>query len=191
VLDEPAGSASLVVLTRGEGEDRQSEVVVQTTLRLVGLDPRDGAVRWEHPLVFQPSGVSPTALAVGDRLICSTQDTGTLSLKLPTDRAATPELGWWKQDVASYFSSGAVGVGSGKQVVIVTNALVPLPRADLRCLDPADGTEHWQKQGLGRSSTPSSPAAACSSATTRRSSASDCRRRRTPAPRNHPPENER
>ena len=24
-----------------------------------------------------------------------------------------------------------------------------LPRADLRCLDPADGTEHWRKEGLG------------------------------------------
>ena len=32
---------------------------------------------------------------------------------------------------------------------IVTNLVMPLPRADIRCLDLATGDELWHQQGLG------------------------------------------
>src|SRR5262249_18427426 len=38
-LDEPASSASPVFFVRGEGDGRKVEVIVQTTLRVVGLSP--------------------------------------------------------------------------------------------------------------------------------------------------------
>ena len=147
-LDEPAGAASPIVVKRGQGGDVQNEVVVQTTLRLVGLAPADGKVHWEHPLVFQPSGVSPTSLVIEDRLICSTQDTGTLTLKLPAENAATaPSLEWWNHDLNSYFSTGTVSPQG--EVYLVTNQIMPLPRADVRCLDVKTGKEKWLKKGLG------------------------------------------
>ncbi len=147
-LDEPAGAASPIVVTRGEGTERRNEIVAQTTLRLVGLAPQDGTIRWEHPLVFQPSGVSPTSLAVGSRLVCSTQDTGTLTLRIPDDTpAATPALEWWKQDLSSYFSTGTVD--SRGRVYLVTNQIMPLPRADIRCLDVASGEQRWVQAGAG------------------------------------------
>jgi outer membrane protein assembly factor BamB len=40
ILDEPAGTASPVVLVRGDGN--RNEVIVQTTLRLVAVNPADG-----------------------------------------------------------------------------------------------------------------------------------------------------
>lgn len=147
ILDEPAAAASPVLLIRGDGENRQREVVVQTTLRLLGIDPLDGAIRWEHPLVFQPSGVSPTPLLQDNVLVCSTQDNGTLALGLPASSGETPTVEWWDQDVASYFSTGAVG--TDERVYLVTNALAPLPRTDLRCVNARSGQQYWVKQGLG------------------------------------------
>lgn len=146
-LDEPAASASPIVIVRGAGETAQTEVVVQTTLRLVGLSPVDGAIHWEHPLVFQPSGVSPTPLAVGNLLVCTTQDTGTLTLELPQAIGAPPQVKWWHQDLASYFSTGTIDPRG--RVLLVTNQTMPLPRADVRCYDLNEGKEIWHKTGLG------------------------------------------
>ena len=138
ILDEPAAAASPILI--GVMQDgAQSRVVVQTTLRLAGIDPEDGTIHWEHPLVFQPSGVSPTPLLVGSTLVCSTQDNGTLALKIPQSSADVPAVQWWNQDVASYFSSGTIG--AEQRVLIVTNRLQPLPRADLRCFDVSSGKE--------------------------------------------------
>jgi outer membrane protein assembly factor BamB len=145
-FDEPVGSASPVVITQGEGENRRTEVVVQTTLRMIGVDPAGGAMRWEHPIVFQPSGVSPTPLSQGDVLICTTQDTGTMAISL-VEGGAAPQLKWWKQDLASYFSSGTLG--SDNLAYLVTNLVMPLPRADVRCVDIATGEQLWHQQGLG------------------------------------------
>jgi outer membrane protein assembly factor BamB len=147
-FDEPAGAASPTVVTRGEGSEARKEVVVQTTLRLVGLDPVDGKVHWEHPLVFEPSGVTPTSLALGDLLICSTQDTGTMALKMPTGSESTPpSQEWWKQDLSSYFSTGSLDPNG--RVFLITNQVMPLPRADLKCLDAKTGEELWTKTGMG------------------------------------------
>lgn len=147
VLDEPASSASPIVFVHGPQDKRQSDVVVQTTLRTVGLNPEDGAVRWEHPLVFQPSGVSPTPLAVGQSLVCSTQDTGTLALDFSEAGTGNPRSPWWNQDLTSYFSTGTLGPAGS--VIVVTNQVMPLPRTDLRCLDMAKGEQLWHKEGLG------------------------------------------
>ena len=146
-LDEPASSASPIVVSRGEKEQRRTDVVVQTTLRVLGLSPQDGAVRWEHPMVFQPAGVSPTPLLVGNSLVCTTADTGTMALDLPV--GDSPALGslWWKHDLTSYFSTGSTGPKGA--VLVVTNQLTLLPRTDLRCLDLSSGDELWKREGIG------------------------------------------
>lgn len=145
-LDEPGSSASPIVVTRGEGDLKRTEVVVQTTLRVLGLAPKDGAILWEHPMVFQPAGVSPTPLSFGKTLICTTQDTGTMALDF-AGGTTTPRSPWWKQDLTSYFSTGAAGPQG--TAVVITNQQQPLPRADLRCLDLAKGEELWKKEGIG------------------------------------------
>jgi outer membrane protein assembly factor BamB len=150
-LDEPAGSASPTVLPAA-GPAGDEQIVVQTTLRLAGLNPKDGAIHWEQPLVFEPAGVSPTPFVVGDLLLCTTQDSGTLAVTLPRETQPSkghpePAVKWRKPDLSGYFSTGTVGPDG--TVLIVTNSLAPLPRADLRCLDPANGNELWKKENLG------------------------------------------
>jgi outer membrane protein assembly factor BamB len=145
-LDEPAGSASPTLLP-GTSPGSEEQIVAQTTLRLAGLSPKDGKTRWEQPLVFEPSGVSPTPFVASDLLFCTTQDSGTIAVTLPGKGHAEPSVKWRKADFSGYFSTGTVG--PEETVLIVTNALAPLPRADLRCLDPATGNELWKKENLG------------------------------------------
>ncbi len=145
-LDEPAGSATPTVLPPSS-PGAEEQIVAQTTLRLAGLNSKDGKTRWEQPLVFEPSGVSPTPFVASDLLFCTTQDNGTIAVTLPGKGHAEPSVKWQKADFSGYFSTGTVGPEG--TVLIVTNALAPLPRADLRCLEPATGKELWKKGNLG------------------------------------------
>lgn len=146
-FDEPASSASPIVMIRGDGDDKQADIVVQTTLRVMGLSPKDGSVRWEHPMVFQPAGVSPTPLIVGKSLICTTQDTGTLALDFSEKGTTKPKSPWWQQDASSYFSTGTTGPND--TVLVVTNLLQPLPRTDVTCFDLTKGDQLWKQERLG------------------------------------------
>lgn len=146
-LDEPASSAAPVVWQYGTRDSPKFDIVMQTTLRIVGVDAKTGALRWEHPLVFQPSGVSPTPLVVGNRLICTTQDSGTLSIDMPALGAKESKAGWWHESLTAYFSTGSVTADG--RVFVITNVVMPLPRADLRSLDAKTGEETWKKEGLG------------------------------------------
>lgn len=144
-LDEPAGTSAPVVWQRTP--EGAPDLVVQTTLRLVGLNPADGTVRWSHPLVFEPGGVSPTPLTQGTRLICTTQDTGTLAIEAARDGSEPVRQSWWDQELTSYFSTGTVGADD--RAFLVTNVLAPLPRADVQCVDSATGQPLWKQTGLG------------------------------------------
>ena len=90
-------------------------------------------------MVFQPAGVSPTPLVVGKSLICTTQDTGTVALAFPNEGESKPTSPWWKHEASSYFSTGTTG--PKETVLVVTNVLQPLPRADVTCFDLNKGDQ--------------------------------------------------
>lgn len=144
-LDEPAGTASPIVRSTRSGE--RLEVIVQTTLRLAGLDAHTGDLNWSHPLVFEPSGVAPTPLLSGRRLLCATRDTGALMLTLPDSAEESPRQEWWNQDSSTYFSTGAIAPAG--EAYVVTNALLPLPRADVARFSSDSDTPVWTAEGLG------------------------------------------
>lgn len=145
-LDEPAGTSSPVLVVAGGKAGRLPEVAFMTTLRVVGLNPLDGAVNWEHALPFQPGGTQPTPLVVGDRVFTSTMSNGTTAIKVTAGDKVTAEKQWQAKDLSGYFSSG---VATKDRLFLVTNVLKPVPRADLVCVDAATGKEQWKKEGLG------------------------------------------
>jgi outer membrane protein assembly factor BamB len=144
-LDEPAGTASPIVRQLANGDAR--EVIVQTTLRLAGLDLQTGSLNWAHPLVFEPSGVAPTPLLAGDRLLCATQDTGVIMIDLPDAAGESPQQTWWNESTSTYFSTGAVSQDG--HAFVVTNSLLPLPRADVTLFSGDSEQSAWTAEGLG------------------------------------------
>jgi outer membrane protein assembly factor BamB len=147
-LDDAASTSSPVLFAGGDRtKGAAPDVVFLTPLRLVGLDPLDGALRWEQPMAFQPQGTSPTPIAVGKQVIASTQAHGAVAVRVVTkDDKPAPEVAWQNKEQRSYFSSG---VASGELVFLVTNAVMPLPSASITCLDAKAGKQLWRKGGVG------------------------------------------
>src|SRR5262245_6975854 len=133
-LDDAASTSSPVLFAGGErAKGAAPDVVLMTPLRLVGLDPLDGALRWEHPMVFQPQGTSPTPIAVGKQVVASTQAHGAVSVRVGRkDEKPAAEMAWQNKEMKSYFSSG---VASGDLLFLVTNTIRPIPNASVTCLD--------------------------------------------------------
>jgi outer membrane protein assembly factor BamB len=147
-LDDAASTSSPVLFAGGERPGGATpDVVLMTPLRLVGLDPLDGTLRWEHPMVFQPQGTSPTPVAVGDKLVASTQAHGAVAVAVGSkDEKMTATPAWQNKEMKSYFSSG---VTAGDLLLLVTNVVEPLPSTSISCLDPKTGKLLWKKEKVG------------------------------------------
>jgi outer membrane protein assembly factor BamB len=147
-LDDAASTSSPVLFAGGERpRGAAPDVVFMTPLRLVGLDPLDGTLRWEHPMVFQPQGTSPTPIAAGDKLVASTQAHGALAARIGVkDDKPAVAAAWQNKEMKSYFSSG---VAAGDLLFLVTNAVQPLPSANLSCLEAKTGKLLWTKAKVG------------------------------------------
>jgi outer membrane protein assembly factor BamB len=147
-LDDPASTSSPVLYSGGERlRAAAPDVVFMTPLRLLGLDPLDGTLRWEHPMIFQPAGTSPTPIAVGDRLVASTQAHGAVAVhvgKMDDKQNAAPA--WQNQEMKSYFPSG---VAAGDLLFLVTNVIEPLPATAITCLNAQTGKDLWKKEKVG------------------------------------------
>lgn len=143
-LDDAASTSSAVLFAGGpRPRGGAADVVFITPLRVVGLDPLDGALRWEYPMVFQPAGTSPTPVVHGDKVIASTQAHGAVAVKVGKKaNKLAAESAWQNKEARSYFSSG---VAAGGLVVLVTNRTDPLPNASLCCLEAGTGKELWKK----------------------------------------------
>jgi outer membrane protein assembly factor BamB len=147
-LDDAASTSSPVLFAGGERlRGAAPDVVFMTPLRLVGLDPLDGTLRWEHPMVFQPRGTSPTPIAVGDTMVASTQAHGAVAVRVgKKDDKLAVEPTWQNKEMKSYFSSG---VAAGDLLFLVTNVIKPLPATAINCLESKTGKELWKKEKVG------------------------------------------
>jgi outer membrane protein assembly factor BamB len=139
-LDEPAGTASPVLFAAG---GKLPDAVFMTTLRLVALNPLDGSISWEHPLVFQPSGTAPTPISLGDQILTSTMTNGSTLIRLGVkDDKPVSEQVWQQKDLSGYFSTG---VSTKDRLYLITNVLKPIPAATLRSVERKTGKEIWKK----------------------------------------------
>jgi outer membrane protein assembly factor BamB len=147
-LDDPASTSSPILFAGGgRPAGTTPDVVFMTPLRVVGLDPLDGTLRWEHPMVFQPAGTSPTPAVLGDLIVASTQAHGAVAVRVATrEEKLTADAGWQNKDTKSYFSSG---VAAGDYLYLVTNVVEGLPETSLACLDSKTGKCLWTREKVG------------------------------------------
>jgi outer membrane protein assembly factor BamB len=146
--DEPSSTSSPVLFAAPPQPGKLPDVVFMTTLRLLAVNPLDGALSWEYPLVFQPAGAATTPLVSGNRLITSTITNGSTALEVNVqDNKLVPTKLWQDKDMTGYFSTGVI-VGKD-QLYLVTNALQPKPSCTLRCVNSHTGKELWHKEGIG------------------------------------------
>jgi outer membrane protein assembly factor BamB len=147
-LDDAASTSSPVLFGGGQRlRGAAPDVVFMTPLRLVGLDPLDGNLRWEHPMVFQPQGTSPTPIVLGDKVVVSTQAHGAVAVRVGTKELDSFAFAAWQnKEMKSYFSSG---VAANDMLFLVTNVIEPLPAAAITCLASKTGKQLWKKEKVG------------------------------------------
>jgi outer membrane protein assembly factor BamB len=147
-FDEPASTSSPVLFAGAAQPGKLPDVVFMTSLRLLAVNPLDGSLNWEFPLVFQSAGASTTPLVIGDRLVTSTMTNGTTALQVTVKdgKRAANQL-WQEKDLKGYFSTGAVV--EKEYLYLVTNVLQPKPACTLRCVELKSGKELWSKDGMG------------------------------------------
>jgi outer membrane protein assembly factor BamB len=155
-FDDPASTSSPILFTAGGTAGKSlPDVVFMTSLRLIGVNPLDGSMNWEFPLVFQPAGASPTPLIVGDQLITSTITNGSTAIRIENkDEKPVASQTWQAKQLAGYFSSGTtslpVGSAEGERFLyLITNVVQPVPTAALRCVEAKTGKELWKKDEIG------------------------------------------
>jgi outer membrane protein assembly factor BamB len=147
-FDDPASTASPVLFAKEKGRGGLPDAVFMTSLRLLAVNPLDGSLSWEYPLVFQPSGASPTPVVASDRLVASTISNGSAAVRV-TLKEDKPVAGllWQDTEMKGYFSTG-VAAGN-EHLYLVTNTLEPIPAAALRCVELGTGKERWKKDRAG------------------------------------------
>jgi outer membrane protein assembly factor BamB len=148
-FDDPASTSSPILFAGvAPGAQALPDAVFMTGLRLVAVNALDGTVSWEYPLVFQPNGASPTPLVSGNQIVASTMSNGTTAIRVTADDGRPVASQTWQQkELGGYFSSGALA--GGERLYLITNTLLPIPNASLRCVDFKSGKELWNKSGVG------------------------------------------
>jgi hypothetical protein len=131
-------SYSSPILTTLIGEE---QLVIQVHRKLLGVDPVAGRVLWSVPFVTPCDQNIVTPLVVGNRLLVSSLDKGTMAIELTRSGSEwVPRVAWHTTDVSMYMSSPVAA--SGKVV-----GLSHRKKGQFFALDPATGKVQWLSEG--------------------------------------------
>jgi outer membrane protein assembly factor BamB len=144
-LDDKASYSSGIAITA----DKQRQVIFLTAGGLASLNPSDGGVFWQFPLVDKLSESSTTPVRIGDILLGSSVTYGSVGLHLEAKDGKPAATEAWKNDTLTCYFSTPVAVGK-EHVYLVTGGIIPPPSATLRCVDVKSGKELWNKPKVGK-----------------------------------------
>jgi outer membrane protein assembly factor BamB len=131
-------SYSSPILTTLHG---QEQVVIQVHRRILGVDPAAGRVLWSLPFVTPCDQNIVTPLDVGERVLVSSLDNGTLAIELERSGDAwTPRFAWRTTEVSMYMSSPVLANGR-------VLGLSHKKKGQYFALDPATGRLEWASAG--------------------------------------------
>jgi outer membrane protein assembly factor BamB len=146
-LDDPASYASPILI--GKGPSRQ--LIVFTGKGVASLDPGEGKLNWQFPLVDKLLESSTTPVKIGDRLLASSITYGSAVIRLDSNDGKPGFAEAWKNpELTSYF---ATPVAVDPEHVYMVTGRLPLPgrKADaaLHCVDMETGKKLWTRAKVG------------------------------------------
>jgi outer membrane protein assembly factor BamB len=119
----------------------QEQLVIQVHRRILGVDPQAGRVLWSLPFVTPCDQNIVTPLRVGDRLLVSSIDKGTMALELTrSGNSWTPRVAWHTTEVSMYMSSPVL---AGGQVLGLSHK----KKGQYFSLDADTGKVRWTSAG--------------------------------------------
>jgi outer membrane protein assembly factor BamB len=134
--DGPSYSSPILATLLG-----QQQLVIQVHKRILGVDPAAGRVLWSLPFVTPCDQNIVTPLRVGDRLLVSSLDKGTMAIELTRSGAEwTPRVAWHAPEVSMYMSSPVL---AGAQVLGLSHRR----KGQYFALDADTGKLRWTSAG--------------------------------------------
>jgi outer membrane protein assembly factor BamB len=126
----------------------QEQLVIQVHRRILGVDPAAGRVLWSLPFVTPCDQNIVTPLRVGDHLIVSSLDKGTMAIVLTRSGDDwTPRIAWHTTEVSMYMSSPVL---AGAQVLGLSHKR----KGQYFSLDADTGKVRWTSSaGQGENAT--------------------------------------
>lgn len=119
----------------------RAQVVIQVHRNILGVDPSSGRVLWSLPFVTPCDQNIVTPLQIGDRLLVSSFDQGTMAIGLARHGDEwVARTDWHTREVSMYMSSP----------ILVNGRVLGLShkkRGQFFALDPATGAVHWTSDG--------------------------------------------
>lgn len=139
-LEDVASYSSLIAIDQAS----QRVIVCWTGERIVGLDPIDGHLLWEHPFKFEQWPIAiATPVVDGDQLLLSEVHKGTMLLKLGQERPTVQEL-WHRRDDGQ----PALHALMSTPLFIGDHIYGAHENGVLRCLDRKTGEQVWENNTL-------------------------------------------
>jgi len=115
----------------------QEQIVIQVHRRILGVDPGNGRVLWSLPFVTPCDQNIVTPLRVGERLLVSSLDQGTMAIELSrSGNEWTPRVAWHTTEVSMYMSSPVLAGG-------LVLGLSHKKKGQYFALDPDTGKVQW------------------------------------------------
>jgi outer membrane protein assembly factor BamB len=119
----------------------QEQLVIQVHRKILGVDPASGTLLWSVPFVTPCDQNIVTPLRVGDRLLVSSLDKGTMAIGLTREGSRwIPEVAWHTPDVSMYMSSPIL---AGGRVLGLSHKR----KGQFFALDSATGKVQWTSEG--------------------------------------------
>jgi outer membrane protein assembly factor BamB len=142
-LDDPVNTNSPALLLRDDGLQR--EVVFQTALRLVSVNPADGSIYWQHTISDDPVDTAKTLALPNGLFLSGSVQYGGQALRIGKPEKKTKvEVVWRNENLGAYF---ACGVPMGKDRMYLASNTHD-PGVALRCIDIHTGKELWKKPNV-------------------------------------------
>lgn len=146
--DDPPTSVPATLFQPRVGGVLERHLVYESTRGLAGFNPADGSLLWEYRLADRPIGTLPPPAVVGDLLIASSMQTGTVALRLERSADGVRPVEAWRNPTVTCYFTQSVPIGSD-YLYILNATLMPEAEIALSCLDARTGRELWKKDKVG------------------------------------------
>ncbi len=119
----------------------QEQLVIQVHRKLLGVDAAAGRVLWSVPFVTPCDQNIVTPLQVGERILVSSLDRGTMAIEFTRSGSEwVPRVAWHTATVSMYMSTPVLANG---RVVGLSHK----KKGQFFALDPATGKVQWLSEG--------------------------------------------
>ncbi len=145
-LDDPASTSSPTSTLRlPKPGDVRHETIVVTGRNILGVNTLDGELAWSFPLADRPLGTSPSPVVLGDLVLASSRQNGTVALRVALDGGKLKATEAWRNPGLTCYFATPVTVGKDHVYLVTTEITPQRAISSLVCAEVRTGKVLWKR----------------------------------------------